>query len=198
MLRLKENGEYSEYRAKEKERLDQWSKDNAQHISNYQKKYHVDHKEHRNENCKQNYYINHDKRLAKQKKYYQNHKNETSAYYRNKRKTDPIYRLKSTVRSCIKDSFKRRKFTKNNFAAEITGLNSSDLCDHLLKSFKQIYGYEWDGIEPVDIDHIIPLATAKTEDDILKLCHYSNLQLLKSSDNRSKQDKINFIIRKEK
>lgn len=35
-----------------------------------------------------------------------------------------------------------------------------------------------------DIDHIIPLSSAKTEDDIIKLNHYSNLQPLCSYTNR--------------
>lgn len=36
----------------------------------------------------------------------------------------------------------------------------------------------------VNIDHIIPLSSAKTEEDIIKLSHYSNLQPLCSKVNR--------------
>ena len=35
-----------------------------------------------------------------------------------------------------------------------------------------------------DIDHIIPLSTAITEDDLIKLNHYTNLQPLCSKINR--------------
>lgn len=35
-----------------------------------------------------------------------------------------------------------------------------------------------------DIDHIIPLSSAKTEEELLKLFHYSNLQPLCSYTNR--------------
>ena len=35
-----------------------------------------------------------------------------------------------------------------------------------------------------DIDHIIPLDTAKTEEDVIRLNHYSNLQPLCSKINR--------------
>ena len=42
-----------------------------------------------------------------------------------------------------------------------------------------------------DIDHIIPLSSAKTEDDIIRLNHYTNLQPLCSYTNRHiKRDKI--------
>ena len=36
------------------------------------------------------------------------------------------------------------------------------------------------------IDHIVPLATAQTEEDVIKLCHYTNLQLLTAKDNLEK------------
>lgn len=45
-----------------------------------------------------------------------------------------------------------------------------------------------------DIDHIIPLTTAKTEDDVIRLSHYTNLRPLCSYTNRViKKDIINFI-----
>ena len=40
-------------------------------------------------------------------------------------------------------------------------------------------GYGW------DIDHIIPISMAKTEEDVIKLNHYSNLQPLCSKINRN-------------
>jgi len=40
------------------------------------------------------------------------------------------------------------------------------------------FNYVW------DIDHIIPLSSAETEDDVIRLNHYSNLQPLCSKVNR--------------
>ncbi len=44
-----------------------------------------------------------------------------------------------------------------------------------------------------DIDHIIPLGSAKTEEELLKLFHHSNLQIISSHENRYiKRGKINI------
>ena len=40
------------------------------------------------------------------------------------------------------------------------------------------------------IDHIIPISSGKTEDEVIKLCHYSNLQPLWAEENLLKSDKI--------
>ena len=54
---------------------------------------------------------------------------------------------------------------------------------------------EYNGTQKVHIDHIIPLATAQTEYDVYKLCHYTNLQLLNAEDNLKKRDNINFTLK---
>ena len=36
--------------------------------------------------------------------------------------------------------------------------------------------------------------TAKTEKDVYRLCHYTNLQLLNAKDNLIKSDKLDFVL----
>jgi hypothetical protein len=48
----------------------------------------------------------------------------------------------------------------------------------------------WDNMGEWHIDHIIPLSTANSEDDIINLCNYKNLQPLWEKDNLEKSNKI--------
>ena len=73
---------------------------------------------------------------------------------------------------------------------KILGCDYQFFISHLLKTYKNNYGIDWDGIVEVEIDHIYPLSKAQTEEEVIKLCHYSNLQLLTKEDNRKKRDKI--------
>lgn len=122
---------------------------------------------------------------------------EATQYFLQRLKNDPIFKLKHQTRNLIKDSFKRRKHYKVDKAEEILGCNIDDFIKYLLTTFKNNYGYEWDGNEKVHIDHIIPLSTAKTESEVYKLCHYTNLQLLKAKDNLEKHDNLDWNLKEE-
>ena len=53
-------------------------------------------------------------------------------------------------------------------------------------------GMTWDnwGKYGWHVDHKVPLSSAKTPDELIKLCHYTNLQPLWAKDNLSKGAKI--------
>lgn len=76
---------------------------------------------------------------------------------------------------------------------EMIGCEWNELCEHLLITWQQNYGTNWNG-EPYHIDHIVPLATAKTSEDVIRLFHYTNLQMLKPVHNLDKKDKIDYVI----
>lgn len=126
------------------------------------------------------------------KKYYQEHKKEINSKRQIRKQNDKIFYLTINVRKSILNSFGRKNYKKTNKTEKITGLKNEQITEYLLKTFKNNYGYEWDGKEKIHIDHIIPLATANSEEDVIKLCHYTNLQLLKAEDNWKKGDRLEF------
>lgn len=173
----------------------------------YKQKYMKEHKEELKEKSKQYYLRPETKKKRKEyllknkehikimaKKYREKNREELNKKEREKRQNDYIYRLKNVVRKLVDRSFNYVNKEKCNKTKEIVGLSIDELENYLLQTFKDNYGYEWDGKEKVHIDHIIPLAIAKTEQDVIRLCHYTNLQLLKAKDNLKKGTKLDWKL----
>lgn len=106
-----------------------------------------------------------------------------TAYEENRKKTDPVFKLKKQIRNEIRMSFNRRGFRKSERTEEIVGCSLQELYNHLCKTYQIRYGEKYNGNRVVHIDHIIPLANAYTEEEVKKLCRWGNLQLLTAEDN---------------
>ena len=132
--------------------------------------------------------------FEKRRQYRLDHLEDYRQYYHTRKEVDVLYKFVIQTRNCIRESIKRKGYTKKSKTFDIVGCDFDTLMEHLRKTFKDNYGYDWDGQEDVHIDHIIPLATANNEEEVLKLCHYTNLQLLKPEDNMSKQDKLDWKL----
>ena len=124
------------------------------------------------------------------KEYYKKNKNRISERNKKKRQTDPLYKLKHNSRAMIRDSFRYKGYKKNSKTATILGCTFEQLKTHLEGEFKDWMNWDNHGLYNGelnygwDIDHIIPLATAKNEGELIKLNHYTNLQPLCSKINR--------------
>ena len=105
-----------------------------------------------------------------------------------RRKEDPIFNLKNKVRRRLRKYLMILNITKKNKTFDIVGCTPQSLKEHLETQF--INGMSWDNRSEWHIDHIIPLSSAKTEEELYKLCHYSNLQPLWAGDNLSKGTKV--------
>ena len=64
------------------------------------------------------------------------------------------------------------------------------LVAHLESLFQEGMTWENYGKNGWHMDHVIPLARAKTEEELIPLLHYSNLQPLWAFDNLSKGDRM--------
>lgn len=121
-------------------------------------------------------------------RYYKNNKekiNEHRRIYQKKRRnSDYLFNLKHSVRGLTHKAFSRNGFTKKSKTKELLGCDWSVLKEHIENNFKE--GMNWYNRGEWHIDHIIPLCSAKNEFDLLKLCHYTNLQPLWAEENLSK------------
>ncbi len=114
-------------------------------------------------------------------------------YFLKKLSTDVLFKLKHTITTSIRGSFKKNGFTKRSRTHEILGCTFEEFRTYLESKFEpwmnwSNYGNAT-GISSEtnitwDIDHIIPISSAITETDIIRLNHYTNLQPLCSYTNR--------------
>jgi hypothetical protein len=113
-----------------------------------------------------------------------------NSYLKNKRDSDPVYKITVYMRSRVKSYLTIKNITKKNKTFELVGISPIELKEYLEKKFTQDMSWDNYGFYGWHIDHIIPLSSVKTEEEIYKLCHYSNLQPLWAEDNLKKSNKI--------
>lgn len=109
---------------------------------------------------------------------------------KHKRENDNLYRLKGNVRTLIGGYIRKRGFSKKSKTSEILGCSFEEFKIHIESQFEDWMTWDnygkYNGSENYgwDIDHIIPLVFAITENDVIKLNHFTNLQPLCSKINR--------------
>jgi hypothetical protein len=132
--------------------------------------------------------INNDKYYAKNKKKLLKQNVE---YNKKRYKKDALFKLKYVLRGRMMDILKKRNKIKNQKTIDILGVKDISIVKkHIENKFKP--GMSWDnhGFDTWHIDHITPLCSAKTEEDLYKLFHYTNLQPLWAKENLSKNGKF--------
>lgn len=154
--------------------------------------------------------------LQKRRNYYQRTKQERFAYinswrrahrdrvqfYANRRKKeryeeDPVFKWTHTARCAVRRAAKckgARDQRSSSFLEDLTGLPLLPLHNYLLQTFEDTYGYAWDGVEEVEVDHIIPLCTESTIEGRQRLFRHENLRLIKAADNKAKRTSLDYEI----
>lgn len=135
---------------------------------------------------------NSDSEKIRWKEYYENDKkeliNKSVINSLEKRKKYPIERLKHNVRSRLREYLYKKDIPKQNKTFDIVGCSPLFLKEHLENKFTE--GMSWENYGKWHIDHIVPLSSAKTEEELYKLCHFTNLQPMWALDNIKKGSKI--------
>jgi hypothetical protein len=92
------------------------------------------------------------------------------------------------VRNRIGFYLKKNTVTKRNNTFKIVGCTPQELKIYLEQKF--IDNMSWENQGKWHIDHIIPLSSAKTEEELYNLCHFTNLQPMWAEENLRKGSKI--------
>lgn len=138
------------------------------------------------------YKSNIDKYKKNSKKWHETNKSKVNAKFKIRVNCDPLFKLRKNVRALIHHSFKRNKtknFKKQLKTEQLLGCTIAELYNYLASKFTEGMTFENHG--QWHIDHVIPLASATSQSEIEKLCHYTNLQPLWAKDNLSKGANIN-------
>lgn len=151
------------------------NKNNKEQRSKTQKEYYYKNAEKIKESQREYYNLNKDKKIKQQIK-----------YQSERRQTDSFYRVIYSVRRRLHHALRTQSWKKNSNFNEYIGCNRETLRHHIEIQFQLGMTWENYGHNTWHIDHIIPLASAKTEEELYKLCHYTNLQPLWAEDNFSK------------
>ena len=144
---------------------------------------------------RQYYRANKEKRLNQKREYYNKNKatlrEKKKEYHQRRMKVDKVYAIKIRLRDLVGTTIRNCGYTKSSRTAEIIGISHEEIIVHLEATFLNRYGYTTDW-KDVHIDHIIPISTATSEEEAIKLNHYTNLQLLTAKDNRRKSNSLQW------
>jgi hypothetical protein len=162
-----------EYKLKNKEKIKEynskWNAENKFYYQEYRKIWEVE---------------NYDKVLETRKRFKEKNPGYINDYNKQRKKKDILFRIISDMRNSVNRYLKYK--SKSTF--DIVGCTPELLKEHLEKQFTD--GMTWENRNKWHIDHVVPLSSAKTEDELYKLCHYTNLQPLWAEDNLRKSNKV--------
>jgi hypothetical protein len=115
-------------------------------------------------------------------------------YEKNRKLTDPEFKLLKTLRSRLGTAINRQNSSKNNTTIKLVGCSVSFLKGFLEAKFKE--GMTWENHGEWHIDHIKPCASFNllNEEEQKKCFHYTNLQPLWATENLSKGCKFDENI----
>ena len=141
---------------------------------------------------KKHYELNKENYIKRAKVWRDNNKERSNLLVnvRNKirKKEDVLFKLKTKLKTDIYISLKRKK--KSKTLEQIIGLSLTEYKKHIENQFEDWMSWDNWGLHTWHIDHIIPLSSAKTEEEVYLLWNYTNLRPLSANENLKKGNKF--------
>ena len=136
------------------------------------------------------YRIDNKEAIASRKaEYFRQNKEKWNQYNKDRAKVDPVFALKVSMRKTL---CKLMSGTyKSKRTEEIIGCSYVEFKEHIESNFEHWMSWSNRGLyngqmyHGWDIDHVVPLSTARSVEDIIRLNHYTNLRPLCSYINRN-------------
>jgi hypothetical protein len=158
-----------------------WRDNNKEYLSNKSKKWTEENKEHRKQYLKEYREKNIDK-IRKTKRDYE----------RNRKASDPLYKLVANFRTAIYQVLKESNVEKNGHYFDILGYTPEELINHLEKQFTE--GMTWENYGEFHIDHKLPISSFNIkeigDEEFMKCWSLDNLQPMWGEENIRKSNKV--------
>jgi hypothetical protein len=123
-------------------------------------------------------------------------KKQKQEYVKKRMEKDVVFSIRIKVKTLIGTALRKKGYIKTSRTHEILGCDYETFKNHIESQFKD--GMTWENKSEWHYDHKIPIASAKTEQDVIRLNHYLNLQPLWAKENMSKGAKLPTPIEKNK
>lgn len=178
---------------------------NKEKMATYDKQYRIDKKDticeqrklyRQTEKCKEI----HDKWIEDNKEKYKEYKYSYNKIYSgNRARIDELFKFKRAVQSLVKSAYDNTGYKKNTKTEMLIGCTYEEFKNYIINQFEtwmklDNHGkYTGNYNETWQYDHIVPLFTAKSEADIIKLNHYTNIRPLCSRKNMEKRYEDNLL-----
>jgi hypothetical protein len=111
---------------------------------------------------------------------------------RNRRKNCPVRGMQSRLSRLHRHALKKIGSLKTSPTFLQLGYTVNDFVEHIEKQF--LKGMTWNNMNLWQIDHIIPISSAKTIEDVIALNQLSNLRPMWAKENNKKKNKREFLI----
>lgn len=105
-------------------------------------------------------------------------------YWSDKRARDPLFQLKDQLRKNISASIKHNGWEKESKTTKLLGAEYDEVFTYFNKLWQEKYNEPFKTDALYEIHHIVHCQTANTEEELIKLQHYTNLQPLTPEDHR--------------
>ena len=158
-----------------------WREKNKDSVREYVRTWNEKNKEHRKQYLKEY-----------QEKNIDNIRKTKRDYERNRKATDPLYKLISNFRTAIYQVLKESNVEKNGHYFDILGYTPEELINHLEKQFTE--GMTWDNYGEFHVDHKLPISSFNIkeigDEEFMRCWCLDNLQPMWGEENIRKSNKI--------